>query len=173
MRDTKLTFLCIQKGCCLPFLPHSFSRLTISFSCNFVPWYWASNRNVVLNTGTSFSFCQPYQESPKVVLSNQHNLDSLSLNTFYTVEGKVNPNPFLMTKPLVPYEEVFWSCSWPDILIASGISGIFAKFLQRNKNKKLRNLRLHWQGVSLVLYRRWNYQVKLQLDFIIQVHQQE
>lgn len=90
-------------------------------------------------------------ESPKVVLRNQHKLDLLSLNTFYAVEGKVNSNPFLMTKPLVPYKDMFWSSSWLGIHIASRISGIFPQFLQRNKTKKLRWLKQWTRSFSCVI----------------------
>lgn len=132
MRDISL-----QQGCYFPSLPHSLSRMAFSFGCNFGPWNWP--RNVVLSTGTSLSFCQSYQELPKVVLRTQHNLDSLSLNTLYAVEEKVNPDPLLMTKPLVPYKEMFWSSSWLDILTAilMEYQGSLPSFFRETEPKKI------------------------------------
>lgn len=83
---------------------------------------------VMFSTGTSLSLYWLCQESLKVVLKSANNPDLLNLKTIHAAEGKVNLNPFFLTKTLVSYKQTFWSRSWRHILIVNGITGCTLKF---------------------------------------------
>lgn len=94
---------------------------------------------VMFSTGTSLSLYWLCQESLKVVLKSANNPDLLNLKTIHAAEGKVNLNPFFLTKTLVSYKQTFWSRSWRHILIVNGITGFFTHWLyikiQRDNTK--------------------------------------